>query len=475
MHEIEASLPLIRDAWMSGRSALDHCPAAWQGAVEGDDAEGALAALAGHAMQALFRAAPPAPIEPRAPLPRLAAPTLPEALQPRVRRLLATPKAKGLIERALVDFVAARGYAMHPFDWAPSPRDDWAPDLYAPWLDWVRGEEKPLPPPAFGLDTYDQWSFAMRRAALAALHASDPDAARAIIVAKANSEPAERRVQLIEILGANLSDRDAAFLETQTEDRSDRVQALARSYLSRLNRPAEADALSTEFAESLEVGKKGLLRRVPRLTIKALKSAPQNARRRELLRLANFAALGRALGVTEDDLVASMPDGAPDDLAAFVQMVGASGSDRACRALFDRILDDNDFPFAHARPLGSRFSAEERRALLPRILKRDSEGFETTLALMGHDLGHAPLSAALASPSFAALMKTVDAARSEDPSTHLPAEALLEATLLRLGFLVDAAAATQLIERLIAAGRSPVDPKLDALRFNAALTQGGQA
>ncbi len=253
MHEIESSLAQMRDAWMSGHSALDHCPAAWRGAAEGDDAEGALAALAGHALQALFRAAPPALIEPRAPLPRLEAPTLPEALRPRARRLLATPKARGLIERALIDFVAARGYVMHPFDWTPSPRDDWAADLYAAWLDWARGEEKPLPPPAFGPDTYDQWSFAMRRVALAALRASDPDAARAIIVAKAPSEPAERRALLIGILEAGLSDADVEFLEAQANDRSDRVQALARRYLARLGRRVDADALATELADMLEV------------------------------------------------------------------------------------------------------------------------------------------------------------------------------------------------------------------------------
>jgi xanthine/CO dehydrogenase XdhC/CoxF family maturation factor len=475
MREIEASLPQIRDAWMSGRSALDHCPAAWRGVVEGDDAEGALAALAGHAMQALFRATPPAPIEPRALLPKLAAPTLPEALRPRVRRLLTTPKARGLIERALIDFVAARGYAMHPFDWAPSPRDDWAPDLYAPWLDWARGEEKPLPPPVLRLDTYDQWSFAMRRVELVALRASDPDAARAVIVAKANSEPAERRAQLIESLETNLSEKDAAFLESQMNDRSERVQILARFYLSRLNRPAEADALATELAETLEVGKMGLLRRVPRLTIKTLKSAPQNLRRRELFRLATFAGLARALGVVEDDLIASTPAGAPDDLTAFAQMVAATGSDRACRALFDLILEDNDFPLAHVRPLALRLGAQERRALLPRILKRDGESLETTLTLMGRELGRAPLSAVLASPSYAALMSAIEIARDEDPTKRWQAEAALEATLFRIGVLAEASAAAELIQRLIAAGLSTADPKLESLRLNAALIEGGRA
>ncbi len=214
---------------------------------------------------------------------------------------------------------------------------------------------------------------------------------------------------------------------------------------------------------------------MPRLTIKALKSAPQNARRRDLFRLASLAGLVRALAVAEDDLVASTPVGAPDGVEALVQMIAATGSDRACRTLFNRILDDDDFPFAHALPLASRLNAEERRALAPRIMKRDAEGFETTLSMVGGALGEAPLSAALASPSYAALMSAVEASRSEDPTKRWPAEATLDGTLIRIGFIVEASAAAELIQRCAAAGLSSADPKLDSLRFNAALTQGGRA
>ena len=232
MDDLESSLAHVRGAWTTGRSALEHCPPAWRGAVEGADAECALAALAGHATAVLFRPAPATALEPRPLLPRLAAPTVPESLRPQLRRLMASRKGEAAIERHLIDLVMARGYVMHPADWMPW-RGDWTPDAYAPWLDWMRGEDKPFPPPSSALDAYERWSPAMLRAALAALRARDPAAARAIIAAKASSESAERRALLIGILEAGLSDADIEFLEAQANDRSDRVQALARVYLDR--------------------------------------------------------------------------------------------------------------------------------------------------------------------------------------------------------------------------------------------------
>src|SRR6202012_4009009 len=134
-------------AWMAGRPASEHCPQEWRGAIEGADSECALAALAGHATAVLFRPTPSAPPERRPLLPRLGLPPLPEPLRPQGRRWMAAQKRGTLIERQFIDFVAGRGYTLHPADWMPSPRDDWTPVAYAPWVDWIRGEDKPFPPP----------------------------------------------------------------------------------------------------------------------------------------------------------------------------------------------------------------------------------------------------------------------------------------------------------------------------------------
>jgi hypothetical protein len=302
------------------------------------------------------------------------------------------------------------------------------------------------------------------------LRARDPGAARAIIAAKASLEPAERRLELIEILEIALSDQDAECLEALANDRSDRAQVLARTYLARLGRRADEDALAAELADMLEVSDAEAPRRRTRLTISALKSAAQNARRRDLFKLVSLAGLARALRLTEQEIVESAPAGAPEDVGAFVQMVAATGSDRACRMLLDRMLDDEAFPLACARPLGSRLTREERGALQPRILRRDADMFATTLTLMGGALGAAPLPALLASPSYAALMSALEAVRGEDEAQRRAADAVLTTALSRLALLAAAPAAADLLARLTASGLSPADPRLDLLRLNAALT-----
>ena len=66
MLELEEQLPRMRAAWMAGGSALSHAPADWRPlAGEGPGAEAVLAALAGQAMQALFRPTAPPDLSPR--------------------------------------------------------------------------------------------------------------------------------------------------------------------------------------------------------------------------------------------------------------------------------------------------------------------------------------------------------------------------------------------------------------------------
>ena len=140
MQELEAALARMRSAWMAGGSALDHCPDAWRQPVAGH-AEAALVALAGHASSVLFRHTPASPIEPRPLLPALALPILPDELRPLFRRILAA-KGGPSIEQHLIALIACRGFAVHPSDWLPSPQDDGAPDIYAPWIDWARAESR---------------------------------------------------------------------------------------------------------------------------------------------------------------------------------------------------------------------------------------------------------------------------------------------------------------------------------------------
>ncbi|WP_158808068.1 DUF5691 domain-containing protein [Beijerinckia sp. L45] len=470
MHELEAALAQIRAAWIAGRPALDHCPADWRGIVTGKHPEVALASLAGHATSVLFRTAPSTSLKPRPLLPALALPVMAEVLRPRFRRILIAQKDGFSVERPLIDLIAARGYCMHPADWMPSPRDDWAPDLYAPWLDWVRAETKVEPAcTALSIDTYERWSWAERRAALAHLRNADPAAALTIIAAKAASEPAERRLRLLEILDIKLAETDAAFLEKLATDRSERVQAIARTYLARLGRPLHTDDLATELGGMVEWGRVGLIHRRTRLVIKPLKTPVQSARRHELFRLVSLGDLARALGVSETRLVEAPPDGAADGIDAFVQMVATTGSDAAWRALLDGILANASCPIGCLRALAPRLSAAERRAILAKIIARDDEGLGTTLAVAGRQLGLVPLSVLQAAPAYASLRSLLESAGNGADTRRPPDNARLAAALNRIGLLLDAPGAAEMAARVASWGLSPADPKFDLLHLNAAL------
>lgn len=469
MHELEASLARVRSAWMAGRSALEHCPAEWRDAIEGQRGEAALASLTGHATSVLFRYQPSTPLEPRPLLPALALPVMAEGLRPRFRRILSAKNGPS-IERPLIDLIAARRYGVHPADWLPAPGDDWVPDIYAPWLDWVRAETGTKGEHAgLTVETYERWSWAERRVALAQLRATDPAAALVIIATKAPTEPAERRVRLLEILGTKLSEADAGFLESLAKDRSERVQAMARAYLARLGRTNDSADLATELAGMVALGKVGLINRRTRLVIKSLNINLQKARRQELFSLVSSAALARALGTSELQLVEAPPDGPPDGLDAFLRMMAATGSDAAVRALLNGMLADDSTPVSHLRALAPRLSAAERRPLLPQIMARDANGLETTLDIAGRDLGPMPIAPLLASPTYTALSQLLDQLNVEDPQ-RTSRNAALGTVLNRIALLLDAPGAADLTARLGFRGLSPADPKLDLLHLNAALT-----
>ena len=111
MHEIETTLVQLRTAWLAGRPAREAAPQLWRDVAGADDL--VLLSLAGHAADVLTRPSAGALVE-RTLLPALSTPLLADPHRPRFRRLLATPKNAPSIERPLILFVAARGYAAQP-------------------------------------------------------------------------------------------------------------------------------------------------------------------------------------------------------------------------------------------------------------------------------------------------------------------------------------------------------------------------
>jgi hypothetical protein len=371
--------------------------------------------------------------------------------------------------RGLIGLVAARGYAVHPADWIPGPRDDWAPAIYAPWLAWAACE-KPAADRGFDLETYGDWSWAERRAALGRLRAQDPAAAREIIAAKAASEPAERRLALVQILERRLEDADSPLLERLAEDRADRVQALARRLLARLGRRSGDPALAAELAGMVSFGKVGILRRRFQLALQPLKTQAQENRRRELFGLVTLPDLVAALNTSEAALLEQAPAGEPLALSQFVELVAETGSDAARRALLDLIVEDGDAPLGLAVPLAARAEPAERASALARVLARDtSPTLVVSLSFAGDALGAAPLPALRRSPAYAALPELLRAIAGDEEAARAKAAPHARTLLANLGLLLEREAALAVIETCAACGLPSADPRLDLLHLNAAL------
>ncbi|TCS09360.1 DUF5691 domain-containing protein [Caulobacter sp. BK020] len=467
MLELEDHLARIRGAWMAGRGAVDHAPPAWRDAVGvGAGAEAALVALAGQALQVLFPPAAP-PLTTRALLPVLSAPTPPETARARIRRLLAARRTEEGGIRSLVQFLAARGYVMHPADWLPRPTDDWAPAIYGPWMAWAASETARPSSDALTAENWDHWPWAERRAVLLALRRSDPAAARTLVAAKAGDEPAERRLKLLELLEQGLSPDDAPVLEGFAADRSDRVRALVRRLLARLGRGDADVASAQELASMVELARVGLIKRRNQLKLKPLKNLTQEARRYALLETVTLADLAKALGVDEETLLETIPVGEPRVMSGFMAMVEATASPGAWRTLFDLVRGDAGVSVELVAILVRRASPDERRAALQMVLAReDAATFQGSLAVAGDMLGVAGIKSVVQSPAYKALLALLAESLSAESRAQSP---ILAVGLANLGLLVDPNAAKAIIDACVASGLSAADPQLDHLHLNIAL------
>jgi hypothetical protein len=469
LREIEAALGALRGAWMAGRAAAEAAPAAWR-EVAGPGAGGelALAAIAGQALEVAFVLRPATPLADRPPLPRLGLPVLPEDARGIARRLMASLRDD--TERArLIGLLLARGRVIHPADWMPAADDEWLPDAYGPWLDWLRGEAA-TGGSSLTEATWEAWPWRACREELRRLRRADPAAARALIAARAPTEPAERRVQILELLAEALAAEDAPLLAAFANDRSPRAKQLARWLLARLGPGSD----ETTRAAEQELAGFFTLRRVlliQRLEVNPLTGAAARARRAALAEEVGFPGLAAALGLPEHRLLALLPP-PEDEAGALLQAMAAeTGSAALLPALRDRALAGALHETALAS-LAARLGREERLSLAAERLRRDADPqFRVPLRLAAGDPGALGLKQ-VEGPGLAALLATVPVPPEEQPPARQARERILAAGLLALGMLADAGAAAALLERFVAGGLSIADPRLDALRLNAMLVPG---
>lgn len=450
--------------WTMGSPAASAVPE-WSAALGSDplEAELRLLALSGQFLGVAVTAEPPKGLRALPDIPRLAMPTLPDALRPLLRRILADDT-----QRDVLHFLAGRGWTTHPQDWMPDASDEDAPEVYAPWRDWAviaasTDVSQRSTDTGLNSDTWADFWPSMRRAALGELRERDAGAARDMMEAKFPSTGAAERLGLLGLLAIGLSDADADFLRALAEgDRAPKVKALAATLLARLGRGAASNEGAVELAGFFEIRGKGLLRRTKAIAPLKTKTTAQANRRRQLFAEADMTAFATALGVAQHDVVSmwswNVDVQADSDL---VEMAARSASDPMIEALVDAIHREN--PNSPELPLLllPRLATTQRNALARRTLA-NGDSFLLALRIAG---GTARIDDAITASAGTALIKSLGA---EDAS---PTKRVSE--LHALGLITSRAGAARALERLTSTGLLGADPRLDMLRLNAALDDKG--
>ncbi|MGP7795224.1 DUF5691 domain-containing protein [Sphingomonas sp. CLY1604] len=442
--------------WTMGGSAAAHAPAAWC-AVLGTDAREAelrLLALSGHFLGTLATTQPTGDARPRGDIPALARPPLADALRPRARRLL--PQMRDAqMRRHLLDLVDARGWTLHPGDWMPRPDED-VPDIYAPWQDWAASGSPSVAPEALSATNWDDFAPAARHVAFAALRRRDPVQASQLMAERIAGEPADRRVRLLELLAAGLSDADRPLLERLAGDRAPRVRQLATALLARLGHGTHDDEHGAELAAFFTIQTRGLLRRTRVIVAQAVKTAAQRHRRDTLFQTPSFDGFAQALGLAPTELVAAWRWG--EDMAGD-QQLAAMAARSASDAIVETLADAPSTGHAHTLiALLPRLSPRRRHQAATRLLGAQDARFAMVLAIAG---GAGGIDDAIRTPAGTAL---VDALKADNQGAGDHAD-----ELLALGLIASRSAARQALDQLAAAGLIASDPRLDMLRLNAAL------
>jgi hypothetical protein len=452
--------------WTMG-SAAAPAAAMWKDALgaEPQEAELRLLALSSQFLGVAVIAEPPADLRTLRDIPALSLPTVPDAVRPLVRRLLMAP-----IKYDLLRFIAMRGWTVHPGDWMPAAADGLAPDVYAPWRDWVEAAATSSAGTETDADdqiTAENWSDfypGWRKVVLTRLRLTDPAAARMLLEAKLAQESAEKRLGLLEVLATGLSESDVAFLESiAAADRAPKVKALATSLLARLSRGgAASDEELAELKGYFSVHVKGLLRRSRVIQFENVKTPEQRKRLGNLLENVDITGLAGALGLTDMDLVPAWPWGTDPNLDhALATLIERTGTDKVVMQAAE--IASRQAAAYRLLTLSPRLTPTQRQAHTAVSLSEGKCGFDMARAIVG---GTARLDNPLATPTGVALLVNIGRADAK------PSDNAVE--LHALGLITSRVWVHRVLERLNAAGMVQGDPRLDMLRLNEALEDKGE-
>jgi hypothetical protein len=264
---------------------------------------------------------------------------VPDAVRPRMRRLLSgkdTP-ASDIAALALADVLHSRRLRPHPFD---VPRlaafvkthGDLLGAYASAWAE--RGQERDERATGyFDSDALDATNWTSARPAaraefIAALRAREPDRARELVEVSFTNDAAPVRVRILSALATGLSQADAPFLESLAKDRAPSVREEAQRLLKFIPGGSAAEGRLRDLIERTKASNAGLLRRRKALTLE-LPANLQRAVQPGSVDPARRWAVDEYAGIGLDAMAAAF--GLP-----VAEMIAAADNDTALIALFAR-------------------------------------------------------------------------------------------------------------------------------------------
>ncbi len=338
--DLQKSLDDLKAQWMVGGAAWDKSPRAWREAIQEDPfPELAILALAGQAIQFALQPNSDGNLQLLPLLPRLRLAPPPPSARQQFCLLVRLAKLTESQMSGVIHLFAARGFAVHPLDFMPRHFQQ-LPECYSPWQAWQqsdaaidsKGENDEI-----NSGNWDAWLPADRRTALAQLRQQHPSSCRDLIAEKASLLPADERLRVVELLADGLNADDRIVLESFEKDRSAKVRQFVQLCLARIGISQEDESDRNEFAAFYSVTKK-MLSRGLKITANPLKTDAQKKRRAELASKLSLQGFMRGLSLaSEEELIGGWHHVEAAASNELVQMVAATGSDRAVTALARRL------------------------------------------------------------------------------------------------------------------------------------------
>jgi hypothetical protein len=446
--------------WTMGGAAADLAPEGIRGHLgeDADEAELCLLAIAGQALGTLAIPEPAGGLEEANDLPALDLPTIPDRLRPTAARVLS--EGDSWLVDGLVWLLHSRGRVTHPSDWMPSGTRT-IPDVYAPWRDWIEGARKPLGEMS-EQDAWDNTGQAGRIAILKAMRSTDPDKARAVIEAKAGSEPADKREAIVSCLSVSLGAGDAQYLRSLSSDRSPRVRATASRMLAKIGYASTSpgkDADQHDVTDLMRIEAKGIFNRKTSINLVHGRNAAKRMRLHAAMEALSAADFAGMLKVEPERLPALWAWGADVEFdTPFASMLLSTGTDAVASAVSEAVRDGADVPILNVGEGLSRLSDEAVSAMI----ERQMSGTRHLVSLATATPVHGRLDSYKSSSSWRSISKELQ----DDVGVKATA---CRDDLHALGLLVTSRAAKEIMEWMSRIGIPSADPRLDTLRINAAL------